>query len=127
MVCLTALHPQTAFESRRWRRGLLRWTFSPYGICIRRHALTGARPVNYVSDEAIKTENASALPFLQRQRSGGFDWTQEAEWRARGDVDLREFRNEDMFACVFTQGEADIIAARFSLQTRVLTDTQALA
>ena len=127
MVCLTALHPQTAYGSRRWRRGLLRWTFSPYGICIRRHALTDARPVHYVSDEAMKTEHPTAQSFLQRQKSGGFDWTQESEWRSPGDVDLSDFRNEDMIACVSTRAEAEIITARYSLQTLVLTDAQAFA
>jgi len=114
MVCFTALLPQQAIELRRWRKGLRRWSFTPYGIAIRKEALEkiGARPVQYINKTA-KTDGDSR--FLQTCGEGELDWSREQEWRVPNDVKLSEFTNDDLLILTATQQEANEVSRRFNL------------
>jgi len=118
MVCFTAKTPAEVAELRRWRRGLRRWNFTPYGLAIRRAALerAGAQPVVYKSslrEAAVAVDPA----FTQPASSGAGAWREEGEWRVRGDVDLGSFAPDDLLVLVRRQWQAAFVEREFGLRT----------
>jgi hypothetical protein len=122
MVCLTALHPMLAKSLRRWRKGLRRWSFTPYGLAIRCSAAQklGAKPVRYVSQSVIHAANSDEQAFMQRDRAGEHDWSAEAEWRIAAALDFAAVDASDLLACVATPAEETEITQTFQLRCLVL-------
>ena len=79
------------FRGRRtYRKHRRRFDFEPWGIAIRRDALTvaGAQPVTYGDDETWLALADDQRPFFQNINAGD-GWTRcEREWRVRGHVAL---------------------------------------
>ena len=121
MVCFAARPPSAWDSLRRWRKGLLRWTFSRYGLAVRRATLSalGARPVQYVEREALLRTPPAERAFMQRARTAVADWTAEAEWRVAGDVDLAPISPAELLAFVATPAEAEYVRAQFGVSARV--------
>jgi hypothetical protein len=121
MVCFTALHPSQAIELRRWRPGLLRWSFTRSAIIIRKCALkkVGARAVTYGTREALDGAAAPERAFMQLCRTEKDDWTREVEWRVAGDVDLSAISSDDMLALSEHASEASRVEREFGIQARV--------
>ncbi|HYG75893.1 MAG TPA: hypothetical protein VEK08_12895 [Planctomycetota bacterium] len=117
MVCFTELHPGFVAPLRRWRRGLRRWTFTRYGLAIRRETLIGlgARRVEYVTKDVLSAAAPEHSKYMQLERSGDYDWSAEKEWRIAGDVALSEIRTVDLLALVTSQAEKAILQQRFSI------------
>lgn len=122
MVCFTGATPHAILKLRRWRPGLLRWSFTPYGLAVSKDALArhGARPVTYESSAAFDLAAEEERPYMQRRHSGGEDWSEEDEWRIAGDVDLSVFDPADMLALVAAPDEARTIEETFGLRTEIL-------
>jgi hypothetical protein len=124
MVCLTELEPHQALELRRWRRGLRRWSFTPYGVAIRRDALAmqGAQAVQYLNKDETrnpfipKNQNEKSLDrrFEQSASEGEFNWSSEKEWRISGDICLTCFSQEEVAIIVPSEIEANEIKKRYA-------------
>ncbi len=123
MVCFTACQPLEVAKLRRWRKGLARWSFTPYGLAIRKTALVerAAQPVIYTTHAAIDAAPSSARRWMQVAHSGDLDWSLEAEWRVAGDVRLDVFAPGELLALVARPMEAQRIEAEFGVATRVLS------
>ena len=117
MICFTELPPLAVKSLRRWRSGLVRWSFTPYGLAIRKQCIQrlGGKPVRYVPPEALKNVSASERSFIQPMNSGAEDWSAEAEWRIPGDVDLASISTDEMLAWVETPEQAAYISKMFGI------------
>lgn len=108
VVPFTQRPPQDLPELVRWRAGLRRWTFEPYGLALKKERLEamGARPVTYgeLSDFEKLPENDR--PFFQAVGSHRHNWQAEQEWRILGDVELRHFDDDEVV--VFVPDSADM-------------------
>ena len=122
MVCLTALHPMLAKSLRCWRKGLLRWSFTPYGLAIRRGAAQklGAKPVRYVSQSGLRAANPDEQCYMQRDCAGEHDWSAESEWRIAAALDFAAVDANDLLVCVATPTEEAEITRTFQLRGLVL-------
>jgi hypothetical protein len=101
----------------RWRRGLVRWSFEPYGIAIRTERLVqiGAKRVLYGDEDLFHRLPAPDKHLFQSIKPGGNDWSVEKEWRLLGDLDLVTVPREDVVAIVPDSGEAAMIRREFGL------------
>ena len=99
----------------KWRKGLGRWSFEPYGIALPRRYLAalGARPVVYGTKEDFEALSADLKYLFQVQCSSPDTWTKEQEWRWMGDLLLTDALCEEMVVIVPTQAEAKAIAQDF--------------
>lgn len=122
MVCFTELHPTRTVPLRRWRRGLLRWTFTQYGLAIRKNVLLdlGARPVKYVTREVLDTGATDDRRFMQIEKTEKYDWSAEAEWRVAGDIDLASVPIHEMLALVEFTHEAAYLSETFGVASAVI-------
>lgn len=109
MVSLTALPPVKSLALRHWRRGLHRWSFSPYGVAFSRAEieLLGGRPLVYADDKSVAHVDPR---FVQPS-----DWSAEQEWRVAGDVDFR--RVKDLIVVCAFEDEAKALADEFGHRT----------
>ena len=128
-VSLSAV-PLTELLSRRiFRPHLGRWDWEPYGVVIRREAISrcGGRQVLYGSEVDYKGLDESDRPFFQPARSqgaakrsgqganppsklAGVDWTEEREWRLMGNLRFRELDVSEYFFFVLTARESQQLA-----------------
>jgi len=122
MVCFTGAPPHAILKLRRWRPGLLRWSFTPYGLVLTKEALArlGAQPVSYVPRAAMSLATPAERRFMQRTHSSGADWAEEDEWRIAGDVDLSAFDPADLLALVTAPDEARTIEDTFGVRTEII-------
>lgn len=122
MVSFTECRPEDLHRIIRWRPGLVRWSFECYGIAIPRKLLQqfGARPVVYGQESAASALPQDDRPFFQVRKTASTEWSNEREWRLRGDLDLRLVPPERLTVVVPTVHEARTIGARFGYTTVVL-------
>lgn len=123
MVSVSARPPWELSERMTWRRGLARWTFQPYGVAVRHAALErlGARAVAYCSSGDLKALPPDERLYAQRHEPPGTDWSPEAEWRLRGDLDLGALKAGDWVALVPTEAEAAALRAE-GVEVRALCE-----
>ena len=105
VVSWTSRPPWDLGKMRRWNRGLMRWTFEPYGIAVNRRDLRrlGAKPAVYGPTRLYQELSPEERYRFQLQGSTGMSWKLEREWRLLGDLALAE----EMDAFVFVPEEAD--------------------
>jgi hypothetical protein len=115
VVCFTELFPRELRRLSAWRPGLLRRSFEPYGVALKKEPLftLGARPVIYAVDATFEDLNGELRHLFQLQTTHGTNWAEEKEWRIRGDLHLATIDPRDMFAIVTTAEEARIVADTF--------------
>ncbi len=123
VVSFTECLPHDLAHLIKWRTGLARWTFEPYGIAIRSDVLMklGASQVIYGEEELYK-----ALPEEERHRFQMInpacgDWSEEREWRLKGNLDLETVKAKNMVVLVRTMQEATAIEDEFALAVIPLT------
>ncbi len=116
-VAFTECEPSEAIKLMKWRKRYVRPTFEPYGIAICKKAALcrGIRPVTYV--ESGNGAQPDAPGLLQGYGTG--EWQREKEWRAIGEVDLSDFRCEDILVLVPSEPVADQV--RKSTEYRVVS------
>ncbi len=114
-ISFTERGPWQASELMRWRTGLHRWTFRPFGIGIRRQALKklGARKIRYLSRKERTQLASDDLFFSQLHEPPQTDWSAEAEWRIRGHLDLTQVAPEDVILLARTEVEAQMLREAF--------------
>jgi hypothetical protein len=115
VVSLTECMPSEISAVVKWRPGLIRWSFEPYGIAVRKDAISelGARPVVYGTEEVLRKMPEDEKYLFQIRKSDQKDWTAEKEWRLPGDLLLTWIRHEDLVVIVPDPEEAKIIQANF--------------
>jgi len=98
-AAFTSLSIEDAVPLMRWRKRYVRYTFEPYGLAVRRSALTGcgARQVTY---EQNTNGNAEADRLYTHAPGKITDWTQEKEWRVPGNLLLETIDRHDLIALV---------------------------
>lgn len=118
VVSFTACLPGELMKLVEWRRGLIRWSFQPYAIAVKRESLieAGAAPVIYGDETALGSLAHQQAYRFQIQKPGGKDWTTEKEWRIRGDARLERFPREDITIIVPTVEEAWEIREKYDFE-----------
>ncbi len=109
VVSLTELPPWELSKMIKWRSRLLRWTFEPYGIAVKRDVLEGlgARKVIYGHDYQYRFLQGEDRAYFQSAGRDGNDWREEKEWRFPEDIDLKLFSPDDVKVIVHTFDEAE--------------------
>ncbi|MFH1091258.1 MAG: hypothetical protein V1742_06785, partial [Pseudomonadota bacterium] len=117
-VSFTAYSPARIKELIRWRPGLVRWTFEPYGLAVPLSHMTGlgAEPVIYGNEEVWQTLPREQRFRFQFNRPGAFDWSKEKEWRVGRDLDLTKIPKSEIKIIVTVAAEALEIAEAHGLQ-----------
>jgi hypothetical protein len=115
VVSLTECLPGELIRLIKWRKGLIRWSFEPYGIAIAKDILVGlgARPVIYGDETTFRNLSDGDKFLFQPRSSGGKDWSVEQEWRIQGDVYLKNLLFQDLAVIVDTLDEAWPIQDQF--------------
>lgn len=115
VVSLTECFPEEISSLTQWRKGLIRWSFEPYGIAFPKDDLfkLGALPVIYAVEDAFQDLSADLQHLFQLQGKGSMDWSVEKEWRVRGDLILDEVLREKMVVIVPSEQEATLVAGEF--------------
>ena len=114
-VSFTERPPHELEDIVRWHRGLIRWSFEPYGIAVLKDTLLtlGVKQVIY-GEEHVFRELPKAETFrFQLVKPDGNDWAEEKEWRLSGDLDLLRIPREHVVAIVPTREEAATLQRRF--------------
>ena len=108
VVCLTEQVPEQFQVICKWRRGLMRKTFEPYGIAFRNNCLLrkGARKVTYICEDKFKTLSKESKVFFQLLSCSDLNWFEEKEWRIVNDLDFSTIDSSDWFAVVPDEEEA---------------------
>lgn len=116
MVSLSAAAVEAQIERMRWRRRYARPSYEPYGIAVSLSALErlGGHAVSYGPAGQGPASLRERL-FYQSVDPEGEDWSQEAEWRTNGDLDLSRLAEDEAAVLVPTREEAERIGkeARF--------------
>jgi hypothetical protein len=108
VVCLTEQKPEQFHVICKWRRGLMRKTFEPYGIAFSRNCLLrkGARKVTYIREDKFKSLPKESKVFFQLISCSDLNWFEEKEWRIVNDLDFSTIDSSDWFAIVPDEEEA---------------------
>ncbi|MFH1563857.1 MAG: DNA-processing protein DprA [Nitrospirota bacterium] len=117
VVSFTTCLPNELAKIRKWNPALIRWTFEPYGIGIKKSILgkMGAKPVIYAEEEKFSQLPPKQQFRFQLHQPPKTDWSLEKEWRLTGDVILSHLSPENMIIVVSSPHESTIIRTRFSL------------
>ncbi|TKJ39697.1 hypothetical protein CEE37_10480 [candidate division LCP-89 bacterium B3_LCP] len=123
VVPFTARPPEDLSKLIRWRVGLRRWTFEPYGIAIKRSRLEalGARPALYGDIAKYDSLSEGDRSFFQMAGSGKQDWTKEREWRVHGNIELNKLDKNDITAIVHIGEEAAEIGKKHKIPALSIT------
>jgi hypothetical protein len=115
VVCFTECAPQELQKLIEWRKGLVRWSFEPYGLAFARESLfkLGARPTIYAIEEAFDDLSDDLKHLFQFQRTYGKEWATEKEWRIKGDLCFADLDDQDIVIVVPTLQEAEIVRDNF--------------
>lgn len=116
LVSFTSCLPDELAKIRKWNSALIRWTFEPYGIGIRKNILKemGAQPVIYTSETEFRILPEDDKFRFQPHQPPKIDWSLEKEWRIPANVSLNHLSPEDMVIVVSTPEESAIINKDFS-------------
>jgi hypothetical protein len=107
----TSRPPPEMKSMRRWNRGLMRWTFEPYGVAVKRTLLLqkGAKPVIYASEKAYQRMKPSERFRFHLHAPPRCSWKAEKEWRLPQDFCLDAISAEDGFIFAPHSSDADFL------------------
>ena len=106
-VSFTAVALSEFRRRRVYRRHRRRYDFEPWGIAVRRDALSDLeiQPVRYGSRDERHPEQSSGLFQPATDQSGSIDWREEQEWRLMNDLRLDVL--PDAAICLFVDSPAE--------------------
>ena len=108
VVSWTSRPPMELDSMRRWNRALIRWTFEPFGVAVKRSSLRqmGAKPVIYAPESVYSRLTPSQRFRFQLHRPPRCSWKVEREWRLPRDL-LLDRPPVDRNWFLFVPGPAD--------------------
>ncbi len=117
VVSFTDCMPEELAKLPRWRTGLVRTWFEPYGIGIRREPLLrlGVERVVYGDESVYGAMSPEKKHLFQLFIPSGKDWSAEREWRLKGNLHLDDFGRGDVLVMVQTEAEAAILLREFDV------------
>jgi hypothetical protein len=122
VVSWSARPPSELSAIRRWNPALIRWTFEPYGIAVRKARLRrlGAKPAVYGPPHAFQRLKVSERHRFQLHLPPKHAWKTEREWRLAGDLQLDELDETQAFVFVPSAREAEKLAQRTCLRLPIV-------
>lgn len=123
VVSWTSVPPQDLARLTRWNPALIRWTFEPYGIAVRRDVLKklGAQPVIYAQETDYGKIPEKHRFRFQIHRPGSSSWKVEREWRLPGDLPLDDLPADAWWVFVPTVLEAQSLEREVRHRCRIYT------
>jgi predicted Rossmann fold nucleotide-binding protein DprA/Smf involved in DNA uptake len=121
IVSFTDYMPEELSKLPRWRTGLVRTWFEPYGIGLRREPLLrlGVERVVYGDESVYGALSPERKHLFQLFIPSGKDWSAEREWRLKGNLHLDDFGRGDVLVMVQTVAEAAILMREFDFPVRL--------
>ncbi|MCD6595691.1 hypothetical protein J7L68_08460 [bacterium] len=119
VVSFTEIPPRQAIFFMKWRSGLIRHYWEPYGIAIERKILNsiGVKPVIYGNEYIYNSLDEGNWYLFQPIKGNKYFWTEEREWRSRDDFKISEIPVEKILIITRTNDEAHEINSRFGLKS----------
>ncbi len=107
----------------RWRQGLIRWSFEPYGIAVAKDVLvqSGAKPVIYSDEDGWDRLADDQKYRFQLNQPPDTDWSAEKEWRLPADLHLDAVPKKYIRILLPSIREAKQIASAFDYRVVLLT------
>lgn len=108
-VSFSAQPPAEAIKLMRWRARYREMSMEPYGIGISRSIAEQREiiPVHYYDKDEKNTESTTER-WLTQSRGKITDWSDEMEFRHRGDIDLNKISSDDIQIFCHTPSEVDM-------------------
>jgi hypothetical protein len=102
VISWSARPPRELDAIRRWNAALIRWTFEPYGLAVKRSVLRrmGAEPAIYATAAVYGRLPQQARFRFQRHDPPRCSWKSEREWRLPQDLHLRDLAPGEAFLFV---------------------------
>ena len=99
VVSWTSRPPQELDAIRRWNTALIRWTFEPYGLAVKRSVLRtlGARPAIYAASAVYGNLSERERFRFQLHDPPRCSWKNEREWRLPADLKLSDLVPDKAF------------------------------
>ncbi|ROQ93300.1 hypothetical protein EDC27_1314 [Desulfosoma caldarium] len=122
VVSWTQVAPLNLSRLTRWNPALIRWTFEPYGVAVRKDVLKrlGAKPVIYASDKDFAKIAPKDRFRFQLHRPGQVSWKVEKEWRLPRDLLLDALAPDTWWAFVPTAQEARQLEENLGYPCRIV-------
>jgi len=119
VVSFTEIPPNLAIFFMRWRKGLIRHYWEPYGIAVEREALysIGARPVIYGDENIYDLLDENNRYLFQPIKGNKYFWSDEREWRLRNNFEISRIPPEKILIITRTDKEAQQINSRFGFKS----------
>jgi hypothetical protein len=116
VVSFTECRPDEITKLRRWRRGLARWSFEPYGVGFPKTALheLGARPVIYGPESAYPDLGDELGYLFHIHGKDDTQWYLEKEWRLQRGLDIIDSLWQKMVVITPSIEEAQEIVETFA-------------
>ena len=111
VVSWTSRPPQELDAIRHWNKALIRWTFEPYGLAVKRSVLRrlGARPAIYAASAVYERLPERERFRFQRHEPPRCSWKSEREWRLPADLKLSDLLPDDAFLFVPAAADTEIL------------------
>lgn len=102
VVSWTSVPPWQLQTLRQWNPALIRWTFEPYGLAVRKKLVQGcgAKPAIYAKEQDFQRLKAEDRFRYQRHEPHKSSWKHEREWRLPHDFPLQGLSKQDGFIFV---------------------------
>lgn len=113
VVCLSECSAAELVGRRTFRAHKGKWDYEPYGLCIRRDWLVslGVTRVTYIPKSDWPGVAADDVWHHQTESLAdkSVSWSEEREWRSRGDIDLTSVPVECVFVFVPDVQSAEVV------------------
>ena len=112
MVSWTSRPPQELSAIRHWNRALIRWTFEPFGLAVKRSLLRGlgAKPAIYTASAVYQKLRRQERFRFQLHDAPHCCWKKEREWRLPHDLTVKELGPDQAFFFMPTLSDAEEFA-----------------
>jgi hypothetical protein len=121
VVSWTSRPPLELSSLRFWNPGLIRWTFEPYGVAVKRGILKacGIKPTIYAAGTAHERLKPADRFRFQKHAPPHCSWKHEREWRTKEDFRLNDLGYDDWFVFVPNRSDFEALRRRFGSIIRV--------